>query len=66
MHLSNTFSASLTLFSDFTLFTPSTMDCLKINKALKLYNSQEFSVKEIVEMTGVSRATIYRYLKKGN
>lgn len=42
------------------------VDSLKIDKALKLYKSREFSVKEIVEMTGVSRATIYRYLNKNN
>ena len=42
------------------------VDPLKIDKALKLYQSQEFSVKEIVEITGVSRATIYRYLNKNN
>ncbi|MDN6162378.1 MAG: recombinase family protein [Atopostipes suicloacalis] len=39
------------------------VDPLKVDKALKLYQSQEFSVKEVVEITGVSRATIYRYLK---
>ncbi len=34
-----------------------------IEKALKLYNSRDYSIKEIVEMTGVSQATLYRYLK---
>ena len=32
-----------------------------IEKALKLYNSNEYSIKEIVEMTGVSQASLYRY-----
>jgi len=32
-----------------------------INKALKLYDSKEFSISEIVDMTGVSQATLYRY-----
>ena len=34
-----------------------------INKAIILYDSQNFSLKQIEEMTGVSKATIYRYLK---
>jgi len=32
------------------------------NKALKLYDSKEYSISEIVEMTGVSQATLYRYI----
>lgn len=32
-----------------------------IEKALKLYNSNDYSIKEIVEMTGVSQASLYRY-----
>jgi len=36
-----------------------------INKALKLYKGQEHSIKEIVELTGVSQATLYRNIKKG-
>lgn len=35
-----------------------------IKRALKLYESQEYSVKEIEEMTGISKATLYRYLNK--
>lgn len=35
-----------------------------ITKALNLYKSKEYSIKEIVEMTGISRATLYRYIKK--
>ncbi|SFJ69891.1 Site-specific DNA recombinase [Halobacillus dabanensis] len=31
-------------------------------KAMNLYNTGEYSVKEIVEMTDISRATLYRYL----
>ena len=34
----------------------------KINKALKLYDSKEYSISDIVEMTGVSQATLYRYV----
>lgn len=36
-----------------------------IDKAMKLYNSKEnYSIKAITEMTGVSKATLYRYIKK--
>lgn len=35
-----------------------------LEKALKLYDSDEYSVPEIVEMTGISKPTIYRALKK--
>lgn len=37
-----------------------------INKALKLYNSKEYSISEIVEMSGISQATLYRYINKQN
>jgi DNA invertase Pin-like site-specific DNA recombinase len=32
----------------------------EVERALKLYHSKEYSVKEIQEMTGVSKATLYR------
>lgn len=35
-----------------------------IEKALKLYHTQQYSVKEITEMTGVGKTTIYRALKE--
>lgn len=35
-----------------------------IERAIKLYDSREYSVPEIVELTGISKASIYRYLKK--
>ena len=35
-----------------------------IERALRLYKSKDYSVKEIVEMTGISKATLYRYLNK--
>ena len=34
-----------------------------VEKAVKLYESKQYSIKEIVEMTGVSKATLYRKLK---
>ena len=34
-----------------------------IDRAVKLYGSQAYSVKEITEMTDISKATLYRYLK---
>lgn len=35
-----------------------------VEKAIKLYNAQTHSIKEIVELTGISQATLYRELKK--
>ena len=35
-----------------------------VGKALKLYESKEYSIKEIEEMTGVSASTLYRRLKE--
>ncbi len=37
-------------------------DINDIKKALKLYSSKEYSLKEIYEMTGVSQTSLYRYL----
>ena len=36
----------------------------QVEKAIMLYESEEYSVKEIKEMTGISRSTLYRYLEK--
>lgn len=35
-----------------------------ITKAIKLYHTGEYSVKEIEDMTKISKATLYRYLNK--
>lgn len=35
-----------------------------IEKALKLYDSKEYSISQIVAMTGISQATLYRYIRK--
>ncbi|EJP83783.1 hypothetical protein IC3_05086 [Bacillus cereus VD142] len=35
-----------------------------IQRALKLYDSKEYSIQEIVNMTGISQATLYRYIRK--
>lgn len=35
-----------------------------VEKAIKLYNTKEYTVNEIVKMTGISRATIYRYIRE--
>lgn len=35
-----------------------------IELALKMYNSKEYSISEIVKATGISQATLYRYLNK--
>ncbi len=36
-----------------------------VERALKLYETKEYSVAEITELTGVSKATLYRRLKEG-
>ena len=40
----------------------------KLDQAIRLYNSREYSLKEIQEMTGISTPTMYRYLndQRGN
>lgn len=35
-----------------------------VEKALKMYLSDRFSIKEIVEMTGISKASLYEYINK--
>jgi|SRR5699024_10243699 len=40
------------------------VDNKNISRAINLYHTEEYSVKEIVEMTRISGATLYRYLKK--
>lgn len=39
-------------------------DKKKVELAVKMYNSKAHSIKEIVEATGVSQATLYRNLDK--
>lgn len=39
-------------------------DNKQVEKALKLYKSKQYTVREIEEMTGVSKATLYRELRK--
>ncbi|WP_342668067.1 terminase gpP N-terminus-related DNA-binding protein [Carnobacterium funditum] len=34
-----------------------------VKRAIKLYKSQQYSVEEITEMTGIRYATLYRYVK---
>ena len=36
----------------------------KVDKAVALYNTKEYTVREIKEITGISEATLYRALKK--
>ena len=38
----------------------------QVKKALKLYHTQQYSIKEIEEMTGVKKDTLYRSLKNTN
>lgn len=39
-------------------------DPSKIQKAIKLYNTQQYSIKEIEDLTGVKKSTLYRHLKE--
>ena len=38
----------------------------KINLALKMYNSKDHTLKEITEATGISKGTLYNYLRVEN
>lgn len=37
-------------------------DPTAINKAVALYNTRQYSIKEITDMTGVSKSTLYRVI----
>ncbi|MYL43939.1 recombinase family protein [Virgibacillus salexigens] len=39
-------------------------DHSKLDMAFKMYDSKDYSIKEILDATGISRATFYRYLSK--
>ena len=43
---------------------PFALDKKKREMAVKLYNSREHSVEEICQTMGISRPTLYSYLKK--
>jgi len=43
----------------------SRVDKKSIERALKLFNSKEYSAVEITELSGVAKATLYRRLKEG-
>jgi DNA invertase Pin-like site-specific DNA recombinase len=36
----------------------------KVEIAIKMYKSKDYTIKEITEMTGLSKTTLYRYLEK--
>ncbi len=36
----------------------------KVEMALKMYQSKEYSIKQITEATGLSKTTLYRYINK--
>ena len=40
------------------------VDANVLDKAIRLYDSKEYTVSEIGELTGIKRATLYRHLKK--
>ena len=41
-------------------------DSDKLRKAIKLYNTQQYSLAEIEDMTGVKRSTLYRGIRSKN
>ena len=41
-------------------------DSEKLRKAIKLYNTQQYSLAEIEDMTGVKRSTLYRGIRSKN
>lgn len=40
------------------------VDSKKIALAIKMYESKDYSISEIVKATGISQASLYRYMKK--
>jgi len=40
------------------------LDERKLSKAIRLYESKEYTIREIVELSGVSSASLYRELNK--
>ncbi|GAE32857.1 recombinase family protein [Halalkalibacter hemicellulosilyticus] len=40
------------------------VDQSKVNKALKMYDAESFSIAEITKATGVSQGTLYNYIRK--
>ncbi len=42
------------------------VDKKAVDQALRLYESKDYSVSEITELTGVSKATLYRRLKENS
>ena len=36
--------------------------CCRYKKALKMYYTNEFSVQEIKDSTGIAKSTLYKYL----
>lgn len=43
---------------------PSTSPAL-LEKAIRLYNSKEYTIAEICELTNISRSTLYRHINEG-
>jgi len=39
-------------------------DRKKVEQALKMYFTNEFSIKEITDATGLSKTTIYKYVRE--
>lgn len=40
------------------------VDKNKLNTAIKMYNSKEYTIREITKLTGISQGTLYKYVKQ--
>lgn len=38
----------------------------KVEMAIKMYRSKEYTINQITEATGISKTSLYRYLDKAN
>ena len=61
--MQNAVYRSAAFFCIFKLRKTPRKDEDKVNLALKMYDSKQYSITEITKATGVSKTTLYRYIK---